>query len=187
MSTQCLVNCVQDAFFKDNTVDFQIQKFPNLKPPHVFSRKFGVVDSSLQASMMRFQADAIHTCLTHIVDKDLRRTAVRVFKSIQSIMGDRPSAASAGALTHEVRLLISAMLSMSLKARSLCREQSLLAQSAASLPLFVQSSRCVFLLVLAVTHTHTHYQARSMCPNCVLELCNVPMRCVFTLATTATL
>ena len=119
VSTQCLVNCVQDAFFKDNTVDFQIQKFPNLKPPHVFSRKFGVVDSSLQASMMRFQADAIHTCLTHIVDKDLRRTAVRVFKSIQSIMGDRPSAASAGALTHEVRLLISAMLSMSLKARSL--------------------------------------------------------------------
>lgn len=85
---------LQDQFFADasGAAEFQLHKYPNLKPAHVFSRKFGVADSSLQASMLRYQAEPIHTSLTAIADKPLRRTAVKVFRQVQAFMGDRPVA-----------------------------------------------------------------------------------------------
>jgi hypothetical protein len=82
----------QDDYFRDHPSEFQVLAFPNLKPVQVFSRKFGVAEPILQASMMSFQQEPLHTCLTVIRDKTLRRTAVHLFRGVLGIMGDRPCA-----------------------------------------------------------------------------------------------
>jgi hypothetical protein len=106
-ATACLsvrrCHCHQDSFFATSVVDFQLHHFPNLKPAHVYSQKFDATDATIQsANLLRFQTEPIHTSLTFQDSKATRRTAVKVFRNIQGVMGDRP-ASNPDALAREVR------------------------------------------------------------------------------------
>jgi hypothetical protein len=69
---------------------FELAKAHRLKPPHMFSRKFGVAEST--DSLLRWQHEPIHTSLTMLQDADHRRLAVKCFRDLLAFMGDRPLA-----------------------------------------------------------------------------------------------
>ena len=87
-----LTMALKASFFADEQrlKEFELWKYPNLKPPHMFSRKFGVFVSGLENQMLKFQAEPIHSSLTLIESPSTRRTAVRLFRHILAFMGDKP-------------------------------------------------------------------------------------------------
>ena len=84
---------------------FELGRYARLKPPHMFSRKFGpggsdvspaspagVTGVSGDSPMLRWQVEPLHTSLTLLQDPNHRRLAVRAFRDILAFMGDRPQA-----------------------------------------------------------------------------------------------
>lgn len=70
---------------------FDCARAPALKPPHMFSRKYGVADTS-DTGLLRWQHEPIHTSLSLLQDAEHRRAAVKCFRDILAFMGDRPLA-----------------------------------------------------------------------------------------------
>jgi hypothetical protein len=71
---------------------FELHQYPNLKPAHMFSRKYGIADSVAHTTMLQHTTEPIHTSLTRIDNAALRRVAIKLFRNLMAFMGDRPIA-----------------------------------------------------------------------------------------------
>lgn len=102
----------QDAFFAEHGASFALNLYPNMKPAHVFSRKFGIADAALRLTMLSHTADPIHTSLTLLNDPTARRFAVKTFRAIMAFMGDRVSSKPLGSGEETVAEVCAPQLSV---------------------------------------------------------------------------
>ncbi len=93
---------MQDAFFVEHGASFMLHMYPNMKPAHVFSRKFGIADAALRLTMLSHTGEPIHTSLTLLNDATARRFAVKTFRAVMAFMGDRVSSKPLGSAEETV-------------------------------------------------------------------------------------
>eukprot|EP01083_Nonionella_stella_P139035 423279_1 len=86
---------LKDIFFDASTGAFTIKNYERLKLASYWAseKKLTLNQDKLQEGHMRWQKDAIHSCLTEFKKegayKDAKKNALKTFKDIQVYMGDR--------------------------------------------------------------------------------------------------
>lgn len=67
-----------------------LDRFPRVKPPHMFSSRYPPSMSINESGLLRYQHEPLHTSLTLLQSSEARRAAVKCFRNILAFMGDRP-------------------------------------------------------------------------------------------------
>ena len=80
---------IKRLFFEQAGGMFQFAKYPNLKKPAQFARRFGLTHESLKNGMLSWTSEPLHTSLTKMDDPRAKKAATKMFKNMMGFMGDR--------------------------------------------------------------------------------------------------